>query len=692
MKALKRIVYRGLCVCLMLLVLCTGVGAYSPYYTFTYDLKDKAVAAPEPVRYVEEISGKSLGLSDIKEPADICAGKDGTVYIADKGNNRILLVDERGGLITVVDGFDNQGQRDAFNGPAGLCLAPSGLLYISDSMNARIVCLDENLNLVAIYGAPQANALDESFHFEPTRIGVDSIGRMFVVSEGFHLGLLQLDEKGNFVRIFGAQEVEYDFSALFWKAISTKDQKSRSLAAVPTEYSGVCIDGEDFVYACSSDFDSTKTTGSGSVKKLNSLGKDILEEQPDFSLNANVRGTYPGAEKFVDVSSLGSQIYALLDGTRGRVYVYNDKADFLFEFGGVGKVRGTLGTPKAMEYANGKFYLCDSMNNCVSVFSLTDYGRNFLKAASLHEQNDDQGENQVWKEIYKANNNNVCAIRNMGRTCYREGDYQKAMAFFYQADDREGYSEAYGSYRKDLTNAYFVWIVLGLAAALILGVALCRLLKRREKKERDIRSFPATLGYAKRVVFHPMSGFWDMKRERYGGLRAAGAILAAVTVFYTLSDCLGGFIFNGSSQGKNFLLSMLTVLIPFFLFVVCNWCVASLMEGEGSFGYIFMGASYALSPLALGLPLLWLLSHVLTQEEGGLYALILAIFVLWSGFLIVCSNMEVHAYSMGKTLLVLLITLLVMLIVVFLCALIFALSQEIIGAIKDLYHELYLRF
>ena len=139
-------------------------------------------------------------------------------------------------------------------------------------------------------------------------------------------------------------------------------------------------------------------------------------------------------------------------------------------------------------------------------------------------------------------------------------------------------------------------------------------------------------------------------------------------------------------------MGLLTVLLPFFLFVICNWCVSNLMDGEGSFKYIFMGTAYALTPMAFVLPVLLILSRVMTAEEGGIYTLILGIMLLWTFFLVVCANMQVHSYTMGKTVLVLIITLVVMVIAIFLAMLIFALAQKIVGVATDMYNELYLRF
>ena len=116
------------------------------------------------------------------------------------------------------------------------------------------------------------------------------------------------------------------------------------------------------------------------------------------------------------------------------------------------------------------------------------------------------------------------------------------------------------------------------------------------------------------------------------------------------------------------------------------------MSGEGSFKYIFMGTAYSLTPMLIFLPVLLICSHIMTADEKSIYILLMSVMLIWTFALIVCSNMQVHSYTMSKTVLVLLITLLIMVIVVFLVMLVFALVSQMIGVGSDMANEIYLRF
>ena len=676
---------------LLLSLGCLSASAKTPNNSFTYDLENKAIAAPEAAEYVKNITGDGLNIGSFTEPTDICSDKNGNLYIADKGNNRIVITDSHGRLLKIVDSFINDGKTDKFKLPEGITVTEGGELYICDTGNARIVHLDKNFSLKRVIAEPEGAALGEEFVYQPVRIAVDKLDRIYVVSRSFNAGIIELNKKGEFNEIYGSIKVTYSLTDIIWRMLSTKAQRERSVSLIPNEYSSVCVDNKNFVYACSAYYDSTSSS-SGSVKKLNALGNNVLDGVPNETVNLYVKGTYSGPETYVDIVVLENDIYALLDNTRGRIYVYNNDGDMLFEFGGKGTVGSTFGTVSALSYYNGYFYIADSRNDFISVFSLTDYAKKFLSAAQYHSVGDYQAENAVWEDIYKLNNNSICAIRNFGRVNFREGNYKEAMKYFELANDRKSYSEAFEKQRKIIINNNFTLVFV---SAIVLAVALVAFMVYRSKHKKEFdnkQSYRATLSFSTKVIFRPLSGFWDMKHEKYGSTAAAVTILSVTTLFYALYSSLEGFIFTSGTGKANFFMGLLTVLLPFFMFIICNWCVSNLMDGEGSFKYIFMGTAYALTPMVFIIPVLLILSRVMTLEEGGIYTLIMGIMLLWSAYLIVCSNMQIHSYSMGKTVLVLIITLVVMVIVVFLAMLIFALAQKVVGVATDMYNELYLRF
>ena len=221
---------------------------------------------------------------------------------------------------------------------------------------------------------------------------------------------------------------------------------------------------------------------------------------------------------------------------------------------------------------------------------------------------------------------------------------------------------------------------------------LLRRLWKRKVPQPQPGSFRAQLGYARHTAVHPFDGFWDLRREGKGSLAAALTWLSLGSVAIAVYARYCGFIFRTTCPEEvNVLLELLKLWAPVLLFCVCNWCVTSLMEGEGSFRDIVMAAGYASFPLVLLFPIATLLSRILTQDEGDIYRVLLTVALLWMLALLVCANRQIHNYSMSKSVAVLGITVAVMAFVVFLLVLVFAFAGQIAAFVSDIYTEISLR-
>ncbi len=109
----------------------SGVGSGTPMATRTTPASTLASVAADPV-----------GLND---PTSLAIAPDGSLYIGDRGNNRVLRRSKDGTVSTVVgNGMAGMGgdggpaTQAQLNGPNGLAVAADGSLYIADAGNNLI--------------------------------------------------------------------------------------------------------------------------------------------------------------------------------------------------------------------------------------------------------------------------------------------------------------------------------------------------------------------------------------------------------------------------------------------------------------------------------------------------------------------------------------------------------------------------
>ncbi len=131
--------------------------------------------------------------SHLREPISVSVKSDGTVYVADSGNNVIREIAPDGTITTLAGskrpGYKDGTGRDArFNWPTGIAVDPSGNIYVCDSNNNKIRRITP-LGVVStiaggtLPGSANGPGWRASFKF-PTGIWLDGKGNIYVADSG----------------------------------------------------------------------------------------------------------------------------------------------------------------------------------------------------------------------------------------------------------------------------------------------------------------------------------------------------------------------------------------------------------------------------------------------------------------------------------------------------------------------------
>lgn len=145
---------------------------------------------------------------------------------------------------------------------------------------------------------------------------------------------------------------------------------------------------------------------------------------------------------------------------------------------------------------------------------------------------------------------------------------------------------------------------------------------------------------------------------------------------------------NPEGKYSSILVQFAAVLAPFFLWVVGNWCLTTLFEGEGSFKDIFIACSYSLAPVPLLIIPSTIFSNVITASETAIVSLLVTVGYLWLGLLLFFGMMVTHDYSLGKNVLTSLGTIVAMAFIMFLAILFTTLLGKVVSFVTNIIDEI----
>ncbi len=203
-----------------------------------------------------------------------------------------------------------------------------------------------------------------------------------------------------------------------------------------------------------------------------------------------------------------------------------------------------------------------------------------------------------------------------------------------------------------------------------------------------MQKYLRSLKFGFHVITHPFDGFWDLKRENRGTLAGALTFVVLTIFMLTVQKQNTAFLFNMNRlEEVDVMVDIITVGLLFVLWCVANWCLTSLMDGEGKMRDIAIFTGYSLLPLLLIQFPLIALSHVITAEEGTFYYVFMTISYIWTAALLLFGMMVTHQYSMKKTIFTTVLTLLGMAIITFIGLLFFSVIQQIVNFVVTFYKE-----
>ena len=704
----------------LMCVMAIPAAASSAYQTYTYSINGTPLYSPDAYSAYQSLSAVDMGLDELglNNPADLVTDDLDNVYIADAGNNRIVILNRYYRDPKYISTFINaQGIDDGLSNPQGVFVTEENI-YVCDTGKARIVMFDRDGNFIREFEQPQSALFDDNAVYRPVAVAVDDVGKMYVVSSTTYQGIIVLTPDGEFIRFIGAQAVTISAWEIIWRRIQTDEQRKLTTSLVATEFNNITYtkgddQGNGYIYVTTSSIDPSTAAAQvkpgnkdGSympVKMLNSAGKEIMRRngfyppvgEVDFLGGYNKDATVSGVSRIIDVACGPEGTWSIIDEKRSKIYTYDFNGNLLFAFGDKGTMLGAVANIEAITYQDDTMLVLDKSNNCMIVYERTEYGDLLLEAISAENSLDYTYAIQCWRSVLQHNSNFDAAYVGIGNALYRSGEYEASLEYYETAYDTSNWSNSYREVRKEWMADFFLLLVFIIIAVIVLVVKFFGYAKKVNKKAatdgRERKTFWQELMYGFYTIFHPFDGFWDLKHEKRGSFRAA-LVYVALTIVAFFYQAIGqGYVFNATGKTSTIWAQAISVLVPLLLFITANWCLTTLFEGEGSYKDIFIAVAYCLPPIPMLVIPATFLSNFVTTSEAGLITMATTIAFVWAIFLIFFATQVTHDYSMWKNFLTFVFTIVGMALIMFVAVLFTTLVGKIVSLITNIVTELQYR-
>ncbi len=280
-------------------------------------------------------------------PRDIAFAPDGTFYVADSRNHRILHFDQEGNYLNTFGTFgasDYTTQTIApeghFNEPWGLAVGPDGSVFVADTWNNRIQKFTADGEFVTMWG--QFGVAESRYHFwGPRGVAVDDQGRVFITDTG-NKRVVIFDNDGNDLAEFGGAGLgvgQFDEPV----GIEVDDVGRLFIADTWNRRIQIMIPDEG-----------TLNYPNHVTWDIEGWFGDTLDNKPFLAIDENYR-------------------VFVADPILGRVLVFNQHGNFLFAWGGFGSGPDEIGIVGGLAVdPQGNVWVSDARNNRLMRFLLPD--------------------------------------------------------------------------------------------------------------------------------------------------------------------------------------------------------------------------------------------------------------------------------------------------------------------------------
>ncbi len=647
-----------------------------PYATYTYSSAVHRLVWTQDA-YLPLSERDNLDGLTLDEPKDLTIDQNDNVYVADYGHSRVIKYSLQ----------DNQSEiigEGILDQPMGVHVAADGSVYVADyglKQGLKFVYNSSTLQyeVTTIYEKPTNSPyFSESDPFDPTKIVTDRGGNVYMLLAGNVNGLAEFENNGNFFGFFGGNTIPSTLDNVLKYMLFDETQRREWFQMIPDPVYNIAIDKDGLIL--------TTTQGQPGYLKLNIA--NIVYNQSIWGLE-NTEDLYVGPYE---------TIFTITQD--GYITEYGPDGSTLFVFGGTDTYgqKGLFESPSAIAVdSKSNIYALDSKTSSLQVFMPTEFADLVHYAIDLYQDGQYAESLEPWQQVLEMNALFDLANQGIGDAYFAEMNYKDAMTFYEVARDQDGFSNAFWEVRNAFllgSGNIIVAVLLGLVALYLIN-AFTHFMTYVTKPFKKLKKKLQTYKLYNELVFpfyifrHPADGYYGIKREKKGSYLSAFIYISLFFLAYIYWIYETSFLFNDRIASEiNLFQQIVVIFVPFVLWVVANYLVCSIRDGEGKFRDVFQASAYTLLPMIITFPLVAIISKGLTYNEAFIYHTVLDIGIAITVIYFIVMVKEIHFYDMKPTLGNIFISIFTGLMIMAVIVIVYLLLGEVYGLFSDIVREL----
>lgn len=537
---------------------------------------------------------------------------------------------------------------------------------------------------IQVVKTPDAPVFQEGYTFAPKKVVVDSRGNMYIAGAQSDNGLIMLNADGEFMTFFGGNPIRLPLLDQVRSLLLTDVQKEklREQSNIYIDYvSSVAIDEKGFVYTV------TSTLEDNVIKKFNVSGKNYF--------NTNSQGWIGSVDLWV-----GNYGNVLVIDEFGWITEYNADGELVFTFSvsdrGVNR-EGLLSLPKSLAVdSTDQIFVVDQGNKLLQMYKPTEFTNAIHTAFQAYQDGDEELAMEKWSYSLEYATVFDMAHVGLGDAFVRQDNYEAALREYTLASYNDGISNTYWQVRQYWMEKNLENVIMGLLVLLVARWILGFINKKKHftekledgyKKLKEKNQVVREFAYIRYFLTHPLDGYYEIKRKAKVSVKTAGIIYGLLALLFIMYQEVTNVIFL-ADPNVNIMYQLIIYSSILALWIIANYFVCLIRDGEGSFKNVFVATAMSFTPLLIVLPFVIIISNVLTYQEAVFYNIPMVITFLWVSVYFFFMIKEIHNYEVSETFGIIMLSMFTMLIMGIFIFVIYSINSQIFTVTTQIAREL----